>query len=77
MLVIEDDDRIRLGLLMALEGERYSAHGTVTAEEGLAEQRRDPADTILVDLMLPGIDGFEAIRARLITVHGLGYNLQR
>jgi DNA-binding response OmpR family regulator len=33
-----------------------------TAEEGLTMQRNEPADTILVDLMLPGIDGFECIR---------------
>ncbi|BCJ62808.1 response regulator transcription factor [Micromonospora endophytica] len=62
VLVIEDDDRIRLALLLALEDEGYDARGAATAEEGLRTQRRDPADYVLVDLMLPGIDGFEAIR---------------
>ncbi|WP_341715852.1 response regulator transcription factor [Micromonospora sp. FIMYZ51] len=62
VLVIEDDDRIRLALLLALEDEGYEARGAATAEEGLRTQRRDPADYVLVDLMLPGIDGFEAIR---------------
>lgn len=33
-----------------------------TAEEGLSRQRREPAEAVLVDLMLPGIDGFECIR---------------
>ncbi|WP_433532785.1 response regulator transcription factor [Micromonospora sp. CA-263727] len=62
VLVIEDDDRIRLALLLALEDEGYDARGAATAEEGLRAQRRDPADYVLVDLMLPGIDGFEGIR---------------
>ncbi|TDB80563.1 response regulator transcription factor [Micromonospora sp. KC721] len=62
VLVIEDDDRIRLALLLALEDEGYDALGAATAEEGLRVQRRDRADYILVDLMLPGLDGFECIR---------------
>ncbi|MEU8181073.1 response regulator transcription factor [Micromonospora sp. NPDC049044] len=62
VLVIEDDDRIRLALLLALEDEGYEAVGAATAEEGLRDQRRAPADYVLVDLMLPGLDGFECIR---------------
>ncbi|MBB2941423.1 DNA-binding response OmpR family regulator [Actinoplanes lutulentus] len=62
VLLIEDDDRIRLSLSMALEDEGYTSYTAATAEEGLAEQRRRPADTVLVDLMLPGMDGFECIR---------------
>ncbi|WP_091652845.1 response regulator transcription factor [Micromonospora pallida] len=62
VLVIEDDDRIRLSLVLALEDEGYAARGAATAEEGLRTQRTEPADTVLVDLMLPGVDGFECIR---------------
>ena len=62
VLVIEDDDRIRLALQLALEDEGYAARGAPTAEEGLAAQRREPADAVLIDLMLPGMDGFECIR---------------
>ncbi|MEU4567891.1 response regulator transcription factor [Micromonospora sp. NPDC023956] len=62
VLVIEDDDRIRLSLVLALEDEGYVARGAATAEEGLRTQRAEPADTVLVDLMLPGVDGFECIR---------------
>ncbi|WP_155375760.1 response regulator transcription factor [Catellatospora vulcania] len=62
VLVIEDDDRIRLSLTLALEDEGYTVSSAATAEEGLVRQRREPADTVLVDLMLPGIDGFECIR---------------
>jgi DNA-binding response OmpR family regulator len=62
VLVIEDDDRIRLSLALALEDEGYDVRGAASAEEGLVAQRAEPADTVLVDLMLPGIDGFECIR---------------
>ncbi|NJP33605.1 response regulator transcription factor [Micromonospora thermarum] len=62
VLVIEDDDRIRLALLLALEEEGYAARGAATAEEGLRLQRSEPADYVLVDLMLPGLNGFECIR---------------
>ncbi|WP_436534649.1 response regulator transcription factor [Actinoplanes sp. HUAS TT8] len=62
VLLIEDDDRIRLSLAMALEDEGYTARAVATAEEGLTAQRTQPADTVLVDLMLPGMDGYECIR---------------
>jgi DNA-binding response OmpR family regulator len=62
VLVIEDDDRIRTSLLLALEDEGYQALGAATAEEGLTTQQAEPADTVLVDLMLPGVDGFECVR---------------
>ncbi|MEV6349890.1 response regulator transcription factor [Actinoplanes sp. NPDC051851] len=62
VLLIEDDDRIRLSLAMALEDEGYQVYAVASAEEGIAEQRRRPADTVLVDLMLPGMDGYECIR---------------
>jgi DNA-binding response OmpR family regulator len=62
VLVIEDDDRIRRSLALALEDEGYSVRASATAEEGLLAHRTEPADAVLVDLMLPGIDGFECVR---------------
>jgi DNA-binding response OmpR family regulator len=62
VLVIEDDDRIRLSLILALEDEGYVARGAASAEEGLDAQQSEPADMVLVDLMLPGMDGFQCIR---------------
>ena len=63
LLIVEDDDRIRLSLRLAMEDEGYTVRDVPNAEEGLAEQRNSPADLVLVDLMLPGMDGFECIRA--------------
>ena len=62
VLVIEDDNRIRLSLVLALEDEGYAAQGVGTAEEGLLLHRRTPSDAVIVDLMLPGLDGFECIK---------------
>lgn len=63
LLIVEDDDRIRLSLRLALEDEGYTVRDAPTAEEGLAEHKSSPADLVLVDLMLPGMDGFDCIRA--------------
>ncbi len=62
MLVVEDDDRIRLSLTLALEDEGYDVTAVGTAEQGLAAFRAAPVETVLVDLMLPGMDGFDCIR---------------
>ena len=62
MLIVEDDDRIRLSLKLALEDEGYRVSGVATAEQGLQHQKQRPAETVLVDLMLPGMDGFDCIR---------------
>jgi len=62
LLLIEDDDRIRLSLRLALEDEGYEVTEAGTAEEGLAAFAAHPAAAVLVDLMLPGMDGFDCIR---------------
>jgi DNA-binding response OmpR family regulator len=62
VLVVEDDDRIRLSLQLALEDEGYDVTAVATAEQGLQAQHQAAADAVLVDLMLPGMDGFDCIR---------------
>jgi DNA-binding response OmpR family regulator len=62
ILVVEDDERIRTTLCLALEDEGYSPFGVSSGEEALDVIGRRPTDIVLVDLMLPGIDGFELTR---------------
>ncbi|MEO6714670.1 MAG: response regulator transcription factor [Mycobacteriales bacterium] len=62
LLVIEDDDRIRTSLSQAFQDEGYTTRSAATGEEALGLFERQPADVVLVDLMLPGIDGFECVR---------------
>jgi len=63
ILLIEDDESIRSSLSMFLEQEGYTVADSGTGEEGLVAFDHRPADVVLVDLMLPGLDGFEVTRA--------------
>ncbi|MGH9067161.1 MAG: response regulator [Acidimicrobiales bacterium] len=63
ILVVEDDERIRASVRLALEDEGYQVVETATGEEALLAFQSRPADLALVDLMLPGMDGFECCRA--------------
>ncbi len=62
LLVVEDDDHIRAALRLALEDEGYEVVEAASGEEGLELAGQAPADVMLVDLMLGGMDGFSFIR---------------
>jgi DNA-binding response OmpR family regulator len=62
VLVVEDDDRIRHALTLALEDEGHLVTAVPTAELGLEAYAAAPADAVLIDLMLPGMDGFDCVR---------------
>jgi DNA-binding response OmpR family regulator len=63
ILAVEDDERIRSAMKMALEDEGYSVDEAASGEAALEAFGRRPADVVLIDLMLPGIDGFEVCRS--------------
>jgi DNA-binding response OmpR family regulator len=62
LLLVEDDDRIRTALQLALEDEGYSVTGVATAEEALRMGDPLTMTAVLVDLMLPGMSGFDCVR---------------
>jgi DNA-binding response OmpR family regulator len=62
ILVIEDDPSIVLGLRMNLEAEGYSVQVAEDGEAGLAQGKRGEADLIILDIMLPRLNGFEVLR---------------
>jgi CheY-like chemotaxis protein len=62
ILVIEDDPSIVLGLRMNLEAEGYSVQVAEDGEAGLTLARTEEADLIILDLMLPRLNGFEVLR---------------
>src|SRR5213083_2969593 len=47
---------------MALEDEGWTVEETASGEEAIDAFGRKPADVVLIDIMLPGIDGFELCR---------------
>ena len=60
--LIEDEEDIRHLVLYNLQKDGYDANGYESGEEGLTEIRKKHPDLVLLDLMLPGIDGMEVCR---------------
>jgi DNA-binding response OmpR family regulator len=63
ILAVEDDERIRTAVKMALEDEGWQVEEAETGEAALEAFNRHPTDVVLIDIMLPGIDGFEVCRS--------------
>jgi DNA-binding response OmpR family regulator len=62
ILIVEDDDHLAHGLRINLELEGYEPLVAHSAEEGLLFWRQGGIDLILLDVMLPGMDGFTFCR---------------
>jgi len=62
ILTVEDDERIRTAVSLALEEEGWEVKETANGEDALVAFAQDPSDVVLIDIMLPGIDGFEVCR---------------
>lgn len=62
ILVVEDDAHLADGLRINLELEGYEPQLAGSAEEGLDLWQKGGLDLILLDVMLPGMDGFEFCR---------------
>ena len=62
ILTVEDDERIRTAVSLALQEEGWEVEETSNGEDALAAFSRQPSDVVLIDIMLPGIDGFEVCR---------------
>jgi DNA-binding response OmpR family regulator len=62
ILTVEDDERIRTAVKLALEDEGWKVEEASTGEDALERFRQAPTDVVLIDIMLPGVDGFEVCR---------------
>jgi DNA-binding response OmpR family regulator len=63
ILAVEDDERIRTAVRLALEDEGWDVEEAESGERALEVFGGGPFDVVLIDLMLPGIDGFELCRS--------------
>jgi two-component system phosphate regulon response regulator PhoB len=62
ILVVEDEPDIRELLSATLRREGYLVRAAATGDEALAEVRHAAPDLVLLDLLLPGLDGTEVCR---------------
>ncbi len=62
MLLIEDDSRVRRVLRMSLQDEGYDVTEAADGTQGLESLALAEPDVVLLDLMLPDLDGFEVCR---------------
>jgi len=59
VLLIEDDADTRAIMCRQLEGTQWTVREAGNGKEGLEQVREDPPELILLDLMMPEMDGFE------------------
>ena len=62
ILVVEDDPSISLGLRMNLQAEGYTVTLADDGVVGLKLAQDEPWDAIILDVMLPGLNGFEIVK---------------
>jgi CheY-like chemotaxis protein len=62
VLVIDDDAQLRAFVAASLESEGYEVRGGTGGMNGLTLADAEPPDVILLDLRMPGVDGYEVCR---------------
>jgi len=62
ILVVDDEPAIVTVVRERLEREGFTVRAVASGEEALAHMDADPADLVVLDVMLPGMDGFEVLR---------------
>lgn len=63
VLVVEDEDRLASGLRRGLAAEGFAADVASNGTDGLWMARENPYDAIVLDIMLPGMNGFKVCSA--------------
>ena len=71
VLIVDDDERVREYVRVNLEMEGYAVREAGNAEEGLGVLEEVSPDLILLDVMMPEVDGWEMLR-RVQERHGVG-----
>lgn len=61
VLIVEDDPPLRFAMTKALQAAGYAVLTAKAGDEGLAAALADPPDVVLLDVMLPGMNGYEVL----------------
>jgi two-component system OmpR family response regulator len=67
ILIVEDDPGLSAGLGRILEGEGYAVDVVRSGEQALLAVKQESFDLVILDVGLPGMDGFEALRRLRMT----------
>ena len=62
ILVVDDDKHTRLLMRAVLEGENYQVTTAENGEKALEALEREHIDLAVLDVMMPGMDGYEFTR---------------
>ena len=62
LLLVEDDASIREIVSIGLKAAGFRVATAIDGREGLARVRADGFDAVILDVMLPSLDGFEVCR---------------
>jgi excisionase family DNA binding protein len=71
VLIVDDDAQLREFVRVNLEMDGYIVREAGSADEGLAALDEEPPDLVLLDVMMPQVDGWEMLR-RVQERHGVG-----
>lgn len=71
VLIVDDDEQLREFVRVNLEMDGYLVREAGSADEGLAALEDEPPDLVLLDVMMPEVDGWEMLR-RVQERHGVG-----
>ena len=62
LLLVEDDERLSASLARGLRGEGYAVDVAATGEDAIIHARVYEYDVVILDVMLPGLDGVSVCR---------------
>ena len=71
VLLVDDDERVRELVRVTLEMEGYDVQEAASAEEGMSAIEQRKPDLVLLDVMMPHVDGWEMLR-RMQERYGVG-----
>jgi two-component system, OmpR family, response regulator len=70
VLVVEDERRLAAGLRNGLAAEGFAVDVALDGTDGLWMAREHPYDVIVLDIMLPGVNGYRCARPCAATASG-------
>jgi len=63
ILIVEDDHPLRASIARGLREASYVVDEAASGDEGLSKAASDPYDALVLDILLPGMDGIEVCKA--------------